>query len=237
MRFNEIRDKSYPQSKRSIDKNVSFWLYYLIRPASFYPTYLAYHACLSANQATLIGFIFGIISLAMAYAGNMFYAALFLNVFAIIDCVDGNLARLGRTSKLGEYFDAVSGDIINYVFLPIFLLSALREGYLSNLEALSFVSITNIIILVALIQMLSALANQRFKIIFGQTEQSEKIKHGSLLGIIVRNGYGAAFLYPSSLIVSLFGCFDLLMIYMIISAPAYFILSVVRAIYYGGRKE
>jgi len=237
MRVNEIRDKCYPQGKKDLDRMVSLWLYYVIRPASFYATYLSIHARLSANQATLVGLVVGIISLVMAYGGNMLYAALFLNLFAIVDCVDGNLARLGQPTKVGEYFDAVSGDIINYGFPPIFFLSALRDGHLSNLESLSLVNISNIIIIIAFIQILNALANQRFKLILGQAEQAESIKSVSLLETIVRNGYGAAFLFPSSLIVSLFGGFEILLVYFIISAPAFYIVSVFRVVNHGETKE
>jgi len=120
MRVNDIRNKCYPEGKKDMDRIVSLWVYYVIRPASFYATYVAVRARLSPNQATLIGLIVGAISIAMAYMGNMFFAALLLNFFAILDCVDGNLARLSCPSKAGEYYDAVSGDLINFIFPPVF---------------------------------------------------------------------------------------------------------------------
>ena len=232
MNLSDIKIKSFPGSKRHVEKKVSLWMYFIIRPASFYPTCLAYNLNISANQATLFGFFCGMTSIMMAYQGYMFLAALFLNIFAIIDCVDGNLARLRESTKVGEYLDAVSGDIIYYTFLPIFLYSAFRDGNLNHLEEISPVPIMSIIVAIAFIQLLSGMANQRLKVIFNKDAVDEEIKSPSIFELLLRNGYGVAFLFPSSLLVSTFNYYDILLLYMTISAPAYYVISILRAIKY-----
>ena len=229
MNLVDIKEKCYSTNKKDIDRVVNLWIYFVARPLSFYVTYLAVNARISANQATLIGFMVGIVSLYMAYIGNFFFAALLLNIFAVIDCVDGNLARLGQPTKLGEYLDAVSGDVINYSFFPIFLISALRDGHLVNLENFVSADIFNLIVIIGFSQILTGLASQRFHLILGQNGQTNSKISVSFLEILLRNGYGAAFLWPTALLVSIFGAFDILLIYLIFSTPVFYLIILIRA--------
>jgi phosphatidylglycerophosphate synthase len=229
VRIVDIKEKCYPKNKKDIDRVVNLWIYFVIRPASFYATYFAVNARISANQATLIGFMAGIVSLYMAYIGNFFFAAVFLNMFAVLDCVDGNIARLGKPTKRGEYFDAVSGDVISCSFFPIFLTSALRDGHLANFEISVSTDIFSLIVIIGFTQILTALASQRFHLILGQNGQVNSQKSVSFLEILLRNGYGAAFLLPAALLVSIFGIFDILLIYLLISTPVFYFIILIRA--------
>lgn len=228
MLLSEIKKYCYPEHKKEKDLQVSLWLYFVIRPASFYFTYIALKVKIGPNHATFIGFIIGLVSLILAGNGNYFLAALFLNIFAIIDCVDGNLARLKKPSKLGEYFDAISGDIINFGFFLVLLLSALNEGHFSNLENHVPFNLIYIIFAIGCFQILIGLTNQRFHNIFFLSDKDTLKKNMPIVEIILRNGFGAAFLYPTALIISFFEEFELLLIYLVISTPFFYIISLLR---------
>lgn len=230
MTFTEVKYQCYPEEKKLFDKNVSLWLYFFIRPASFYPTYLAYRMNISANQTTFVALLIGIASIILAYEGYMLVASLFLNIFAVLDCVDGNLARLRKPTKLGEFLDAISGDIVTYTFVPVFLFSSFRYGYLDHVGSLSSTTIASVIMLITFLQLLSALANQRYKAIFLFNKNQGPLKPISGLEVILRNGYGVAFLWPMSIFTSSFHCFDFFMLYLVLTAPCFYIISIIRAL-------
>jgi len=230
MSVDEIRLKCYDKNKSNIDKKVSVWLYYFIRPASFYLTAWLYRLKISADQATLLGFFVGLISLFLAYSGQFIYSALLLNLFYVIDCVDGNLARLGTPTKVGEYLDAISGDVINFAFPPLFLIGALKQGHLGSLHSIQDIDANWLISILLFIQLLTVLANQRFKLIINQSKSIESYKLSTGFELVIRNGYGAAFLYPAVLVVSILGWYQLLFIYLLLTAPLFYGVSVARAI-------
>ena len=120
---------SYSQEKQISDKIVSLWLYHVLRPLSFFltPIFLKLH--ISANFATFIGVIIGVFSIIASASGYLLTGSLLYNLFHIIDCVDGNIARIKESSKKGEYYDAISGDFVNYLFLLVSLLDVQQSNY------------------------------------------------------------------------------------------------------------
>ena len=236
--FEDLKHKCYPSEKRALDLQVSFWVYYFIRPISFYFTYIAFFLRVLPNQATLIGFIIGLFSILFAYQSNFLYTALALNLFAVLDCVDGNLARLGIPSKRGEYYDAVSGDIVNYLFPLVFFLSILRDGQFHYLEFIGTSFTIIIIFLVTFISLLTALVNQRLKVLMGPLPQDEvkSMPQSLLVERVVRNLYGAAFLYPMTLIAATLNHYDIFLFYLALSSPIFYIYSLTRINNYGDNK-
>ena len=217
MFIEEIKKKCYPQNKKEQDFRVSLWVFYFIRPISFYLTFAAYRLKINPNQATFIGLFFGLIAILFAFESYFICAAIFLNIFAIIDCIDGNLARLGNPSKKGEYYDAFFGDLVNFSFPVIFLFAAYRDGLLDSVRFFGDEVLLILIFLISFILMLTALASQRLKIIFNDSESSNnknyKLKP-SIAEIIVRNGYGAAYLYPMAILTAIFNIFDIMFLFV-----------------------
>ncbi len=112
---------SYPPDKRRWDRTYP-WIYYGARPLSFVLTWIALRIRLTPNQVTLLSFIVGVgafVSMAWGDAGLVAGSCLFA-LLNILDCVDGNLARMRREdSPLGKFYDAAVGLIFYLVYFAL----------------------------------------------------------------------------------------------------------------------
>jgi len=97
----EIR-ASLPREKNLAD---SYWTRAVLRPLSVLVSWVLLPLGVTANQATLFSII---VCLAAALLAG---AALF-NFFSVLDCVDGNIARVRKTQgKYGSWMDGLAGYI------------------------------------------------------------------------------------------------------------------------------
>ena len=106
--------KSLPEKK---EKGSSFWAKLFVRRLSFYVTYIFINLGLSANSVSVISgivAIVGCISLSINSHEYRVLGVFLINFWLVLDCVDGNIARCkGKTSLMGEFYDAVSGYMIS----------------------------------------------------------------------------------------------------------------------------
>jgi len=113
--------KQYTAEKQLQDKNTNFWVYLFNRRLSFYPTWLFLLLGLSANQVTLLSILVGLSGCVFFSFGghiNFIIGAIFINTWAILDCVDGNMARLLKSSgKYGWFLDSITGLMLNALLL------------------------------------------------------------------------------------------------------------------------
>ncbi|WP_077329062.1 CDP-alcohol phosphatidyltransferase family protein [Virgibacillus siamensis] len=128
--INSIRD-SLPSKKNKIDK-MDIWVYFIIRPLSYYVTWLFLKLRINPNMATVISIFVGVIGSILLISDYQYLriaAAFIINFWIVLDCVDGNLARfLNKTSKFGEFLDGFSG----YVFSTIMYVSIGMSVYFSE---------------------------------------------------------------------------------------------------------
>lgn len=98
--------------KSEQDRN-ELWTYYVIRPASFYPTALFLQLGISANAVTWISIaalVAGCLLLATSSFPTALIGALAINLWVLLDCVDGNIARhLRSSSAYGVFIDSIGG--------------------------------------------------------------------------------------------------------------------------------
>ena len=74
------------------------------------------------SMLTLIGVCLGISSIKFAMDGNFSYAVLFLVVAAILDGLDGRVARLIKgTSDFGKELDSLT-DFVSFGIAPAFVI-------------------------------------------------------------------------------------------------------------------
>ena len=111
----------YTEEKRRWDRTYP-WIAYFLRPASFLVTWLL-PASVTANQVTLLSYPVALLSLTLlasgSFAGILLGAGL-LVLFNLLDCVDGNLARLqGTGNPFGRFLDALAAPAF---VLPYFAL-------------------------------------------------------------------------------------------------------------------
>lgn len=126
MGLNKYMDREYEASLKSIETEnfLDRWFY---RPIGFRIARALRHTGITPNMVTILSIFVG------AAAGPLFfYNSLWLNLLGalalvlanILDCVDGQLARLtGIKSKIGRILDGLAGDIW---FLLIYLFLAFR---------------------------------------------------------------------------------------------------------------
>jgi len=121
---------SYAKEKISEDRG-DFWVYYVIRRISFYPTWLFLKLGISANQATYISMVVGVGGCWLLAFGNYVTrvtGALLVNFWIILDCVDGNIARYKETSSdYGEFIDALGGYLLNAILFLFVGIGAFRN--------------------------------------------------------------------------------------------------------------
>ncbi|MFX0141826.1 MAG: CDP-alcohol phosphatidyltransferase family protein [Candidatus Hodarchaeota archaeon] len=120
--LSEIRS-FYSHKKQDLEKN-NLWGYYILRKASFPVTWVFLKLNFSANKVTYLSFIFGISGALIISFGIYFpslIGALLINLWALLDYVDGNIARCTNSStKHGEFLDSIGGGIIGiFMFICV----------------------------------------------------------------------------------------------------------------------
>lgn len=118
-------DKEYEASLKSIEtENYIDRLFY--RPIGFRIAKMLRHTSITPNMVTILSIFVGAAAGPLFYYDNIYYALagiLSLIIANILDCVDGQLARLtGIKSKIGRILDGLAGDIwfaLIYVFLAL----------------------------------------------------------------------------------------------------------------------
>lgn len=91
----------------------SLWVQLWVRKVSFPVTYCFINAGWSANQVSVLSW-FLIFSAAVCLCINnfwwMFVGVILTNFWLVLDCVDGNIARVKKVKTfMGDFFDAVAG--------------------------------------------------------------------------------------------------------------------------------
>jgi len=106
----------------------------ICRFLSYYVTFLFLKLNISSNATTYLNFILGIVMFIFFIKSTfLFYifAIIILFFIYILDCVDGNISRLKKTSSFyGRFIDSLFGIIVNS--LIIFGLSVFCNSALNN---------------------------------------------------------------------------------------------------------
>ena len=96
---------------------------FIHRAISIYITKLVLGTSISANQITVLDFVVGLVAVILISFTNIFitFAGLFLLLlWAVLDCVDGEVARYrGTVSVMGQYLDCLSSTAI----VPVLFMS------------------------------------------------------------------------------------------------------------------
>ena len=91
----------------------SLWVQLWVRKASFPITYLFINAGWSANMVSVLSWIIIFVAAVLISIndfGCMFWGVLLTNFWLVLDCVDGNIARVKKVKTfMGDFFDAAAG--------------------------------------------------------------------------------------------------------------------------------
>lgn len=112
---------SLPKSKNS---KSSLWVKLIIRKLSFIFTYLFINIGFSAWATSIFSIFIVLLGCVLLSINNsicIIVGVLLIQLWLVFDCVDGNIARVKKTSSLmGEFIDALSGYYISaFVFFAI----------------------------------------------------------------------------------------------------------------------
>lgn len=124
MTFKEIYDIAMPVSKREAEKH-NYWVVFIIRPLSVLLTVPLVDSKIKPITITKYSVLASLLSAIFLGFGQSITFRLvglfFIFIWAVLDGVDGNLARCqGTCSKLGELWDAFGGYLaLVLVFLSV----------------------------------------------------------------------------------------------------------------------
>jgi phosphatidylglycerophosphate synthase len=145
------------------------WTRFVLRPLSIPVTWVALALGLSANGVSYLSLVFSLAGgVLFSLEGFLFplWGAILLNIFSIMDCVDGNVSRVTKTAgPWGGWADAVMGFIAyTAVFLSTGVYVYLRTGWWLVLVLTALTSSANL---------LTRVAYQIYKNIEGETAHGE----------------------------------------------------------------
>jgi phosphatidylglycerophosphate synthase len=91
----------------------SLWVQLWVRKASFPVSYLFINAGWSANMVSVLSWVLIFVAAVCLCINNfwwMFAGVVLTNFWLVLDCVDGNIARVKKVRTfMGDFFDAVAG--------------------------------------------------------------------------------------------------------------------------------
>ena len=124
MTYKEIYNVCVPPAKAKTDKLIP-WLYFVVRPLSILFTKPILKTPISPVQVTFVSMVATLIGFAFLGFGQSvetrIYGWLGFFVWAILDCVDGNVARCkGLASERGALWDATGGYMaLSLIFFAV----------------------------------------------------------------------------------------------------------------------
>ncbi|WLR61386.1 CDP-alcohol phosphatidyltransferase family protein [Guptibacillus hwajinpoensis] len=181
---------AYRKQSQTLSYKEDLWSWYVLRRISIYLTILFCKMRIKPNTISWMSVFFILISglsLVIATPLSIILAALFYNIGYLLDCVDGEVARITKqTSSKGYYIDI----IIQAAALPVFLsmvLTVLRQAGMLDVSILEMglVYATFVAIIMAL---LVPIAYQLTKLTMSQSTTQDpvnSIRDGSLFFDIV----------------------------------------------------
>lgn len=238
--------KSLPKNKSSVS---SLWVKSVARPLSFPMTWICANMGMSANLVSILSglvSVIGCVLLSLPYRWSVIVGVVLINFWIVLDCTDGNVARVTKkSSRMGEFFDAAYGYIIcAFDFLAIGI-----AGY--NFSSMLFgeKSIYPIVIgaLACSFNILPRLIYQKYTVMClamsdiedNQPENDSfydpSKRHGlTYFRLVVDRQIGTSGLFMPFLIVCLFfNCYDLMAsfycLYLGISCCAVIVLYTIKA--------
>lgn len=135
---NSIRDRMRERRKFQKPREKDFlfaWLF--TRKISGPLAILLHNKKITPNQITLVSILLGVISFGFLYKGNPlndFIGMLFYQVSFLLDCVDGDLARL-RNPKVkisGIFFDYFRATLLEPLLPVFFAIGLYNHCYAAN---------------------------------------------------------------------------------------------------------
>ena len=120
-----LSDSKYPSlAKKTSDGT---YCYLVQRRVSAHITRFCVRRGISAGSATCIDFVLALFASLFLYLGYFIAGVVFIQIFGIWSCVDGEIARLTKsTSQLGDFYDTMVDRIAEFLIVGTLMLSMNR---------------------------------------------------------------------------------------------------------------
>ncbi len=240
--------KSLPKNKSSVS---SFWVKAVARPLSFVFTFILANLGCTANFVSILSgvvSVIGCILLAVPNTAAMITGIVLINLWIVLDCVDGNIARVTNNhTRMGEFFDAAYGYIICAFDFWAIGIAAYNWSYLLFGEK----SVMNLIVggLACSFNLLPRLVYQKYTVMCMAMAESEgnayapendsfydpsQRKGITYLRQVIDRQIGTSGLFmPFLIICAIFKCFDIMCLlyclYLGVSCLAVFVMFSFKA--------
>ena len=154
----------------------SYWLRFVLRPLSFPITWVFMRLGFSANQVSYLSVFVALLAATLMLSDErplVILGALLFNLWAILDCVDGNVARVRRqVTKYGEFTDALAGYVAYaLVFLAAGVAAERSRGFAP--DSLSSIDFLFVGALTSILNLTMRLVYQQFRNVSGQRIMGE----------------------------------------------------------------
>ena len=152
-------DTKYPKlAKKSSDGTYS---YLVQRRLSAHITGFCVRRGISANAATRIDFILALLAALFLYLGYSITAVVFIQLFGIWSCVDGEIARLTKsTSRLGDFYDTMVDRTAEFLIVGALMLSMHKAWPDVSWGAIFFAYMGSVFLITA--------SSEKFRSVFNQ---------------------------------------------------------------------
>jgi phosphatidylglycerophosphate synthase len=126
------------------------YCYFVQRKISCYFSYLCTKNGISPNQATVMDLLIGVVAAFFIYFQMYILGIVFIQLFGIWSCVDGEIARLtNKQSKFGDFFDTMVDRVVEYGFIIAFYLALTKNQTIDGL-ALIFIMYLGAVFLITI---------------------------------------------------------------------------------------
>jgi phosphatidylglycerophosphate synthase len=136
----------YPKlAKKSSD---GMYAYVIQRRISLHITLFCVRNGISANAATLIDMLIAIIAALSLSQGYYILGVLMIQIFGLWSCVDGEIARLSKTSsRLGNFYDTMTDRTAEFLIFAgvLYSMPANTQGYIWGTLFFSYIGMVFLI--------------------------------------------------------------------------------------------
>lgn len=211
---------SLPKSKNS---NSSLWVKLLIRRISFLFTWLFINLGFSSNAISYLSILValcGSLALSINSITLQIVGVILINLWLVLDCVDGNIARCKKTSSaIGSLIDAFSGYfMVAFGYIAIGIAAYNSSGILFDTYSVILIILGGV---ASISDILSRLIHQKYSntMMFLAKQNipdtnNKKSSRFSRFRIRIGKEFGISGLFMPGLILSLiFSAFDLMIIF------------------------
>jgi phosphatidylglycerophosphate synthase len=142
------QDVPYPKlAKKASD---GMYCYVVQRRISHHISTFCVRKGISANMATCIDMLFAILGAWVLYRGYYILGVISIQAFGLWSCVDGEIARLTKTSsKLGDFYDTMTDRTAEFIILAGVLYSIPDNTIDNNLGTIFYCYIGMIFLITA----------------------------------------------------------------------------------------